>query len=111
MRAPVHSAIGDRLEIFPPQQITVHRPEQERSKRPHDQIKQQRHSVHGDKDTEEIHRSDKTLIKAGRRGGRQSGIVAILDRVCDRIIGPDSEHGDPDGAGEVDAASLVEVGR
>lgn len=31
--------------------------------------------------------------------------------VCDRIIGPDSEHGDPDGAGEVDAASLVEVGR
>lgn len=30
--------------------------------------------------------------------------------VCDRIIGPDSDHGDPQGAGEPEPATVVTTG-
>lgn len=31
-------------------------------------------------------------------------VAAGFVSLCDRIIGPDSDHGDPDGIGELDAA-------
>lgn len=40
-------------------------------------------------------------------------LTAGYVRVCDRIIGPDSDHGDPLGAGEVEGpvASALVAGR